>query len=68
MMKRIYAKPVMGTIELWSVASMMAVSTEPQSDHNDSKKHHDEGDPFNSNNFWNTNTSSSTLKKDDLTF
>lgn len=67
MMKRIYIKPVMGTIELWSVASMMAVSSGPQSDHNDSKKH-DKGDPFNSNNFWNTNTSSSTLKKEDLTF
>jgi hypothetical protein len=65
MMKRIYVKPVMGTIELWGLTSILDIS---QSDHNDSKKHHDESDPFNSNNFWNTNTSSSTLKKDDLTF
>lgn len=55
----------MGTIELWGLTSILDIS---QSDHNDSKKHHDESDPFNSNNFWNTNTSSSTLKKDDLTF
>jgi hypothetical protein len=68
-MKKAYIKPATGTIELWGVAAMMAISTgEPQSDHNDSKKFGSGDNPFDSSGFWKSESSSSSMNGSDITF